>query len=532
MKDYVFLLKYTRNLRKQLILALICTLISAFTTIFPPYISKIILDEGIYQSKINIIISWSIILIIIYTMSFLVKYALGVILSYASSMFVSDIKKGLFESVLQMPMPFFDNKQNGYITERIREVDSVSVIFSPVFVQFLVSCISFIGAVCIVFSIEWKLLLVILGITPLFFLITRYTSKNLRSTSKALLEASAKTSGKMQENIGGIAEVKSLNIENKRIIEVNKQINEVAKKTAKKGKLLSLGSEGVQALTNISAVVLLLVAGFLIIDDTVTIGDYIAVSQYATIIFMPVQLFSNFNMMVQPAVAALKRVSVLFSADHESNKGISLQDKIGKIEFQDVAFSYENQKYVFEGKTFCINDKEKIALVGSNGSGKSTVIKLLLKLYKVNSGKILINDIDINEISPQSLRKKIGIVSQNIFLFSGSLRENIKLVREDTTDAEIERALLESGWDKTELDMFITEGGKNLSGGQRQKIAIARMLIMDADVLVFDEATANLDVESKGIIERAINSVFNEKTCIFITHDIEIIQYMDRVIEL
>ena len=532
MKNYTFLLKYIKKLKGKIILAFVCTLLSSLATILPPYISKIILDEGIYKNKVNIIVSFSIILVIIYILSFGIKYALGVILSYASSTFISELKKGLFERILQMPMPYFDKQQNGYITERIREVDSINVIFSPIFVQFLASCISFIGAISIVFTMEKKLLFVILGIAPFFFFMTRYTSKNLRSASKALLEATAQTSGKMQENIGGIAEVKSLNIEKKRILEVNKQISEVAKKTAKKGKLLSLGSEGVQALTNISSVILLLVAGILIIGDTLTIGEYLAISQYAAIIFMPIQLFSNFNMMIQPAIAALKRVALLFTVETESNIGTEMTGRIKKIEFKDVTFSYDNKKNVFANKTFTIGDKEKIALVGANGSGKSTIIKLILKLYQVNRGAIFINDIDINEIDASSLRRRIGIVSQNIFLFSGSLRENLKLVREKTTDLEIKEALSKSGWDEINLDMYISEGGKNLSGGQKQKIAIARMLILNADVLIFDEATANLDIESKAIIENAIKYAFKEKTCIFITHDTELLQYMERTIQL
>lgn len=178
MKNYTFLLKYIKKLKGKIILAFVCTLLSSLATILPPYISKIILDEGIYKNKVNIIVSFSIILVIIYILSFGIKYALGVILSYASSTFISELKKGLFERILQMPMPYFDKQQNGYITERIREVDSINVIFSPIFVQFLVSCISFIGAISIVFTMEKKLLFVILGIAPFFFFMTRYTSKN------------------------------------------------------------------------------------------------------------------------------------------------------------------------------------------------------------------------------------------------------------------------------------------------------------------------------------------------------------------
>ena len=508
MKKFKYLLKFQKKIRKDLMVTFGLIIISALLTVIPPYVSKLILDEGVYGGQMMLIIKFSLILVLLYLLSFGIKYAIGVTLSKVSSKFVAELKTGIFENVLKMPMSFFDSKQTGYITERIREADSITVVFSPVFIQFLVSCISFFGAIVIVFSIKWELLIVIMCLTPFYWLLTNYASKNLKLASKALMEANAKTAGKLQENIGGISEVKSLNIGNKRLAEVTHELNDVAKRIIRKGRFLSLGAEGVQALSNISTAILTLAAGVMILKSDLTVGEYIAVTQYATIIFMPLQLFSNFNMMIQPAIMALKRIGEFFEGDKESNKGI------------------------LEEKSFKIIEKEKVAIIGPNGSGKTTILKLLLRLYKVNNGKILINGRDIEDYAVDSIRDKIGIVSQNIFMFSGTLRDNIKLVRPNIEDKEIINALVLSGWEEPDLNLFIAEGGKTLSGGQKQKIAIARMLIKNAELLVFDEATSNLDIETTEILTNAIFSVFKDKTCIFVSHDNSLVSKMDKVISL
>ena len=429
MKKFKYLLKFQKKIRKDLMVTFGLIIISALLTVIPPYVSKLILDEGVYGGQMMLIIKFSLILVLLYLLSFGIKYAIGVTLSKVSSKFVAELKTGIFENVLKMPMSFFDSKQTGYITERIREADSITVVFSPVFIQFLVSCISFFGAIVIVFSIKWELLIVIMCLTPFYWLLTNYASKNLKLASKALMEANAKTAGKLQENIGGISEVKSLNIGNKRLAEVTHELNDVAKRSIRKGRFLSLGAEGVQALSNISTAILTLAAGVMILKSDLTVGEYIAVTQYATIIFMPLQLFSNFNMMIQPAIMALKRIGEFFEGDKESNKGILFTDEIHTIEFDKVDFGYNQKEKILEEKSFKIIEKEKVAIIGPNGSGKTTILKLLLRLYKVNNGKILINGRDIEDYAVDSIRDKIGIVSQNIFMFSGTLRDNIKLVR-------------------------------------------------------------------------------------------------------
>lgn len=532
MKKFKYLLKFQKKIRKDLMVTFGLIIISALLTVIPPYVSKLILDEGVYGGQMMLIIKFSLILVLLYLLSFGIKYAIGVTLSKVSSKFVAELKTGIFENVLKMPMSFFDSKQTGYITERIREADSITVVFSPVFIQFLVSCISFFGAIVIVFSIKWELLIVIMCLTPFYWLLTNYASKNLKLASKALMEANAKTAGKLQENIGGISEVKSLNIGNKRLAEVTHELNDVAKRSIRKGRFLSLGAEGVQALSNISTAILTLAAGVMILKSDLTVGEYIAVTQYATIIFMPLQLFSNFNMMIQPAIMALKRIGEFFEGDKESNKGILFTDEIHTIEFDKVDFGYNQKEKILEEKSFKIIEKEKVAIIGPNGSGKTTILKLLLRLYKVNNGKILINGRDIEDYAVDSIRDKIGIVSQNIFMFSGTLRDNIKLVRPNIEDKEIINALVLSGWEEPDLNLFIAEGGKTLSGGQKQKIAIARMLIKNAELLVFDEATSNLDIETTEILTNAIFSVFKDKTCIFVSHDNSLVSKMDKVISL
>ena len=532
MKQYKFLFPYIRKVKNNFLQLIFIILVSAILVLIPPYLLKILLDKGVYNKDVKLIVVLSIILVFIYLCNFFLRYFIGSILTRTSSNLIAEIKKDLFSKVFELPLKYFDDKQNGYIMERIKEIDSINNLFSPMFTQFFISCLSFFGAVSVVACMGWELLVCALLFVPMFWKLTNYASKKLKSTSVALLEANAKASGKMQENLGGIAEVKSLSMEYLKIREIKNEISEVALCNIARGKALTLGSEGVQALTNISSVIVMLVAGLMIIGNKVSIGDYIAVSQYALIIFNPVQLLSNYNIIIQPALVSLKRIKDIFDESSEKSSGAELNKEISSIKFERVTFAYSDHKNILNELSFEIEEGDKVAIVGANGSGKSTITKLILGLYDQYEGMILINGIDLRELSKRSVREKMGIVSQNIFLFAGTLKENILLSNSTLSDSEISKCLMDSGWLNVDLEWRIEEGGKNLSGGQKQKIAIARMLAKKADVLIFDEATANLDVETKEVIEIAIKTVLASKTCIFISHDKDVNNYANRYIEL
>ncbi len=534
MKRYFFICSYFK--KKKMILLILLMFISSVLALCPPYIISFILDNGVIKESKDTIIFGGVFLICIYAGSFLANYFISQTLTKTSSYFIADLKNDLFTQILTLPMEYFDNQQTGYILERIKEADTLNVFFSPVFLKFVTSLFSFVGALILILSIRWELAIVLVVFLPVIYYFTNYSSIQIKRASRALMESTAQTSGKVQENLGGISAVKEMRIEKQRASEMAKQLKNVADKSVWRGKMMNLASEGILGISNISSVILVICSGILIVDGKMSLGNYWAISQYAILVFAPIQLLSSISIMVQPGISALTRIGELLKLKTEDE--VSGTREIGEIEsikFSNVSFAYTEKKVV-QNFNMEIHKSTKVVLLGKNGSGKTTIAKLLLGFYKNYSGSIRINDIELRDISLADLRSRIGIVAQNIFLFSGSLLDNIRYISPELKEQEVIDALRKAGLDISEfvdgLYTMINENGKNLSGGQRQKIALARMIVKNPDVMIFDEATSNLDEISSNLLKKSIRPIFGGKICIIITHDKNMELIADRIINL
>lgn len=534
MKKYSFIFSYFK--KRNMIVLISMMLLASILSLCPPYIISYILDNGVVRASQGTIISGGIFLICIYVGIFFVHYFISQTLTRASSYFIADLKNDLFMRILKLPMEFFDNKQTGYVLERMKETDALNVFFSPVFLKFVTSVFSFIGAFALILSIRWELALVLLLFLPAIYYFTNYSSLQIKKASKALFESTAQTSGKVQENISGISAVKEMKMEQQCASEISKQLKTVADRSVQRGKMMNLASEGILGISNISSVILVVLSGLFIVNGKMSLGNYWAVSQYAMLVFAPVQLLSSISIMVQPGIAALSRIGELLKLKTEEE--VSGDKKTGRIEdivCSDVSFAY-TERPVIRNFNMRAHKNTKIVLSGKNGSGKTTVAKLLLGFYKNYSGSIRINGIELRDISLEDLRSRIGIVAQNIFLFSGSLLDNIRYISPDLKEQEVMAALKKAGLTISEfengLHSMVNENGKNLSGGQRQKIALARMIVKNPDVMIFDEATSNLDVAASNLLKQSVHSIFADKICIIITHDSEMASIADTILNL
>lgn len=384
--------------------------------------------------------------------------------------------------------------------------------------------------------LRWELSIILLLFLPVIYYFTNYSSIQIKKASQALLESTAQTSGKVQENIGGISAVKELKLEKVRSAEVSHQLKNVADKSVKRGKMMNIASEGIQGFTNIASAILIICSGFFITNSKMSLGDYWAISQYAVFVFAPMQLLTSISIMVQPGIAAISRIEELMKLRTEDEiAGEKKVDTINDIVFSNVSFAYSEQP-IIQNFNLEIGKNEKVILFGKNGSGKTTIAKLLLGFYKTYTGSILINGIELRELSLPDLRDNIGIVAQNIFLFSGTLMDNIRYISPELTRNDVISALNKVGLDISDfangLDTPISENGKNLSGGQRQKIALARLIVKNPDVMIFDEATSNLDTPSSDLLKNSIRKLFSNKICIIITHDQKMTSVADMVIRL
>jgi len=536
MKKIRFIIKYLLNMKGIMALITFLTFLSSGMNLLLPYLTKEIFDSGIMAGNIGLIIRLSLLLIGIYVVKFFVNYYSNNLYTKSSVLFTMSIKKDLYSHLLQLPMRYFDQNKKGYLLSRIDEANSLSVLFSSVIFDFIATFITAIGALYFILSKSWVLGAVSFVFLPLFYLLTRLSLRRIHVSSRDLYEVTAKTKGKLQESIEGIQELKQLNNEEKTFEELKEQINKISAKTIKRGKFAAMGTESVSFLMNTSQVLITIIIGIFIVQGNLSIGDYMALTQYVLMLYAPVQLLATFSMTIQPGLAALERIGDILSEDTEKRtSGISVES-IDHIEFRNVSFHYETRGTILNNVTFTMKKGENVSLEGVNGSGKSTIVKLLLGLYPDYSGVININGINLKDINIKSLRDKVGIVSQNVILFSGTLLDNIKMANPNISDEGLGQ-LLEIFNDKMFQDMdpyamMISEKGNNLSGGQRQKIAILRAMAKDPEILIFDEATSNLDNASKMLLKNAICNIFDEKTCIIISHEEEISGLSDIVLQV
>ncbi len=318
-----------------------------------------------------------------------------------------------------------------------------------------------------------------------------------------------------------------------------KQFASVATTRIRQSISMGMGTQSLGFLTNVASIIVLMLSGIYIARGQLSIGDYVALAGYTGKLFVPVQLFGSLSLTLQPVLVALARLSIIFGGETEQEVwGKRRVEKInGAIECQNVRFAYNPAKGdVIRGVSFSIKPGERVALLGPNGSGKSTIVKLLLGFYPNYRGEILIDGVELHKYDVASLRKGIGIVSQNAFLFTGTLWENVKMSVPSAPDETMERVLALSGcahvFSGDLRKIFIAEAGRNLSGGQRQAVAIARCLLKDPDLLIFDEATAHLDMQACKAVMDAFVNVFFGKTRILIAHDPGIAKFAERILLL
>lgn len=492
-----------------------------------PYLIKYIIDDVIENKNIRLLNFIILILISVLIIRAIVSFLVGYFFTILNQNIFALLKRDLFIKLLKMPMPFFHRSQSGYLVSRLGEVEGIKFFFSDSIARLLINSLTFVLCLCVLFYLNWKLTLFAISIIPIFYYITKFFSKRLRSINEYNLEKSAEVFKNMQEIISGIEVVKNFNAENREGNKVYRNIKGFYRGAKIRNIISSISTELIVMTSGLMGILILWGSGIEITKGTFTIGGYIAFSGYLAKLMGPVQNFSNLGLSLQPAIAALHRVSEinsLASEEDDATRKIKIKSFKGHIQFNNVSFNYPDRKRILNDVNFEILPGEKVAILGETGAGKSTIVQLLLGYYKSNKGKILIDNFDINQAVLLDLRKRIGIVSQNIFLFNDSIKNNILYSKPDSEEKDVIWAAKTAYAHnfitnmKNGYNTKIGEEGILLSGGQKQKIAIARTILKDCDIIIFDEATSQIDSKAETIIRKAIDIIFKEKTCIIIAH--------------
>lgn len=453
-----------------------------------------------------------------------------------------DIFSSAFQKLLHLKKNYFSDKNTAEILNFLQtDISQVASITD----QYTVTCISYlfriVSGLIGLFIINWKLAVVVLAMVPAKYLLVRHLSKRQEKAMDALIEKSREFSGWFGDNIEGIDEIKLWNLYKtmeSTFSEKNRKILEMSKTNTMIGGWNSFW----QMLLEWSVTIAIyLLGGYQICTGKMTIGTVFTFVSYSSYVTGPVGAFINLKMFFSHVFPSAKRLFQFMDLETEDNSGRTKITKITKVpptlELKNVAFQYCTDRTILKNVNLLIHPGEKIAIIGKNGSGKSTIINLLLRFYEPNSGVIFANGIDVKQIPLENYRDLFSVVSQSPYLFLGDIIQNINL--NNSYEMEKIQKILEisgvAGYISNMPEGYNTQVGKNgtrLSGGEKQKIAVARALLKDAPIVILDEATSNFDMESNSYLHDVILNEMKEKTVIMITHHYSNLKGMDRVFEI
>lgn len=518
--------------------AIILTTLLAFPI---PMINRYLVDEVILGKRLDMLLWTVLALAAAKGLSVLAGMAEQFIFTRLQMDVSLDMQDSLLSHTLQLPKSFFDDKEVGYLMSRIiSDVNGLNWFFSQNMVYIFTNILRFIGGVVFLFILEWRLALVTLVAIPFLVIIVNAFSKKIHTLSHYSMEQHARVSSRFQETLSSIPLIKAFVSEDKESQRVIDEVRAAQRISMEQTVLGSVAGSLINLMPDISKAVILVAGAYLIIQNDWTLGSLLAFQSYIGYVFGPALALASTNLQLQNALASLERISALMNVVPEEVSGTGRQvDHLqGRVAFEHVTFNYGQNENVLEDIHFTVQPGEKVAIVGSSGVGKTTLISLLLRFYKPLSGQVLYDGIPAEEFALDSLRQRIGYISQSTLLMASTIRENICYGNPDASEAEIERAARVAGiYDfitslPDKFGSHVGEKGVNLSEGQKQRIAIARALLKEPDILIMDEPTASLDAVVERSIFDALPEAVTGKTLFIAAHRLSTIQRADRVLLL
>ena len=543
-KDFYILLRVMRlanPYRKILILAAVLAIALAPLATLRPYLVQKMTDNYIASKDLMGMNKMVMILFGLLIVEAIFGYAFNYSTSWLGANAVRDLRAKVFETITSLRLRYFDTTPVGNSTTRtINDIETINSIFSEGIITIIADILTLVTVLGMMFYTSWKLTLVCMTTLP-FLLVASYIFKEKVKVSFQRVRAEiAKMNSFLQERITGMKVVQIFNAE-----ESDKQKYKVINREYTQANLDSILYYAVffPVVEIISAASLGLMVWYGakgVLHGTITMGVMVAFPIYISMLFRPIRMLADkFNTLQMGLVAAERVFNIMDDAILKEESGTLVKDRFeGKVEFRNVTFAYNNNDHVLKDLSFTVEPGETLAIVGSTGSGKTTIISLLNKFYDIESGAILIDGINIKDFELSSLRRRIAVVLQDVFLFSGSVHENITMRDTEISREEVINAAKWIGADgfieklPGQYDFPVMERGATLSMGQRQLISFARALVFNPDILVLDEATSSIDTETENIIQYAIEKLIEKRTSIIIAHRLSTIRKASKIMVL
>lgn len=481
-----------------------------------------------------------IILLVLYAASSLFAYIQGWIMSGVSMKVSYNFRRKISEKINRLPLRYFDKNSTGDVLSRVtNDVDTVSQTLNQSLTQIITSITTVIGVLVMMFSISWQMTIAALCILPVSMGLIMFIIKHSQKYFKQQQESLGEINGHIEEMYGGHMVMKAFNGEEKSIDKFQ-NVNDKLYKSAWKSQFLSGMMQPVMAFVgNIGYVVISVLGGWLAAKKTIEVGDIQAFIQYVRSFNQPIAQLANISNIFQQTAAAAERVFEFLEEEEESsdeNKNEKIHSVEGRVEFKNVSFGYYEDKTTINDFSVNVRPGQKVAIVGPTGAGKTTIVKLLMRFYEINSGSILVDGKDIKELSRNELRSYFGMVLQDTWLYNSTIMENIRYGNFEATDEEVARAAIAAHVDSfvhmlpDGYNMIINEEVSNISQGQKQLITIARAILADPKILILDEATSSVDTRTEVQIQNAMDTLMKNRTSFVIAHRLSTIRDADLIL--
>ncbi len=526
--------------RKLVFIGLILIVLSRLAGLVLPLASKYLLDDVIPSEdieKLKLLIGGVALAILVQSVT---SFLLTRILSVQAQYLISELRIKVQQKVLSLPISFFDNQKSGALVSRIMsDVEGVRNLIGTGLVQLIGGTFTAVISLVLLLKISVLMTLFVLGPVIIFGVVALKAFKYIRPIFRKRAKINAEVKGRLTETLAGVRVIKGFNAEEQENTtfekgalslyeNVKKSLTATALMTSSATLLLGLASAGIMG-----------IGGYKIMHDTLTTGEFISFTLLLGFMIAPIVQMSNIGSQITDALAGLDKTEELMnevSEDDLPGRNKILPKIEGSIRFDKVSFAYEEAKEVLHNITFSAEPGTVTALVGSSGSGKSTIAGLTASFLNPSSGKITIDNHDLSKVVLSSYRNNLGVVLQDEFLFEGTIRQNITFASLNPTDDDIKKAVeaayVNEFTDRFEegLETLIGERGVKLSGGQRQRIAIARAILANPKILILDEATSNLDTESEALIQKSLENLMEGRTTLVIAHRLSTIKKANQIL--
>ncbi|MEA4854413.1 MAG: ABC transporter ATP-binding protein [Christensenella sp.] len=545
------LLKYLGKYKAAIVVVFVFAIASTIFAIIGPKLmgnATTVLFEGVMGqisgsgtgvdfTKIgNILVT----LIVLYGISALFGYIQGYIMTGVSMKVTYRLRQDISKKINKLPLSYFDKNSHGDVLSRVtNDVDTINQTLNQSLSQIVTSTTMVIGVLVMMLTISWLMTLVVIVIVPLALLLVFRVVKRSQKYFKKQQEYLGAVNGHVEEMYGGHNVIAAYNGEEESIETFRKENGKLYGVAWKANFLSGLMQPIMQFIGNIGYVAACVLGGYLAAQGTITVGNIQSFVQYVRNFTMPLSQLANISSVLQQTAAASERVFEFLNEQEETpdtQNPIQLDKVDGNVEFKDVHFGYNPDKIIINDFSAKVKPGQKIAIVGPTGAGKTTMIKLLMRFYDLNSGAILIDGHDAKDFLRSELRKHFGMVLQDTWLYNDTIMENIRYGRMDATDEEVMAAAKAAYADHFikalphSYEMELNEDASNISQGQKQLLTIARAILADPDILILDEATSSVDTRTEGLIQKAMDKLMEGRTSFVIAHRLSTIKNADLIL--